>query len=278
MELHTNARRWLPPALLASAGVAAAWAARTHVGLRRCLHRERETRASAERRKDELIATISHELRTPLTSIHGWIELLRRGDLDPETRALALESIEESTRSQKLLIDDLLDSTRIALGKLDLAREPIALGSVLREAARGIDPLAAAKAVALRFESPSTPLLVLGDRQRLKQVASNLLSNALKFTPRDGAITLSLERDASRARITVSDTGAGIDPAVLPHLFERFSQGRAGASKGGLGLGLAICHTIVEEHGGTITLHSEGPGCGTTATVTLPGYEDRRPV
>ncbi len=226
--------------------------------------------SASDRAKDEFIATLSHELRTPLTSIAGWTSMLQKGGLDARTRALAVESIAGSTRTQKMLVDDLLDVSRIILGKLQVRRETMTLNEAVEEALDVVQPAAAAKKVRLRRELPDEPLVMSGDHQRLKQVVWNVLSNAVKFTPSGGEVRLSLRRREERAAIEVTDTGEGIDPELLPQLFERFRQGGSGPAKGGLGIGLAITRFLVDEHRGSVRIESEGAGRGTTVTVELP--------
>lgn len=231
--------------------------------------------AAIDRAKDEFIATLSHELRTPLTSMTGWLDLLRRNELDDETRALAMESLEQSIQAQRMLVDDLLDVSRIVLGKLAIERHVVVLNDVVSEAVAVIRPAGVEKSIALEWNDRGPPLVVRGDQRRLKQVIWNLLSNAMKFTPEGGRIVLLLDRRRDRATIVVTDDGDGIEPGVLPHVFDRFRQGSTGTKKGGLGLGLSICRYVVEEHGGTISIHSDGPGHGTTVTVEIPLIDER---
>lgn len=239
------------------------------------LERALQDLAAIDRAKDEFIATMSHELRTPLTSIQGWLQLLRNGHLDDDTRALAMRSIEESTQTQRMLVNDLLDVSRIVLGKLAIEREVVLLNDAVAGAADVIRPMAEEKSIRIHCDLGRQTLVVRGDPQRLKQVVWNLLSNAIKFTPRDGCITLTLNARDGRGIIVVTDDGAGIEPAVLPHVFDRFRQGTGATRKGGLGLGLAICRHIVEEHEGTIAIHSDGPGQGTAVTVEIPLIDTR---
>lgn len=226
--------------------------------------------SAADRAKDEFIATLSHELRTPLTSIAGWTAILQKNGIDGETRALAVQSIAQSTRTQKMLVDDLLDVSRIVLGKLHVHREVMDLNEPVAEALDLIAPAAEARSLRLGRELAREPLVVCGDAQRLKQVVWNLLSNAVKFTPAGGEITLTSCRRGDLAVIEVRDNGEGIDPAVLPQLFERFRQGASGPKKGGLGIGLSVSRFIVEEHGGSVRAQSEGIGRGTVVTVKIP--------
>jgi PAS domain S-box-containing protein len=229
-------------------------------------------REEADRAKDQFLASLSHELRTPLTAILGWTRMLRSGRLDAAGQTTALETIERNTRLQTQLIEDLLDVSRIISGKLQLDREPVELAGVIATAAQSLVSVADAKSVALRLDVDAAGALVEGDPHRLQQVVLNLLSNAIKFTPAHGRIDVRLERDGSRARLVVSDTGQGIAPAVLPHVFEPFRQADGTHTKqhGGLGLGLAIVRHLIALHGGTVRAESEGVGRGATFTVELP--------
>ncbi|MET0646658.1 MAG: PAS domain S-box protein [Pyrinomonadaceae bacterium] len=239
------------------------------------LEREREARAEAEqanRLKDDFLATVSHELRTPLTSILGWAHLLRGGQLEGEGAARALETIERNARSQSQLIDDLLDVSRIVTGQLRLDVVPVGPQSFIDPAVEAVRPAAEAKGVRLQKLIDTGVETVMGDPARLQQVVWNLLSNAVKFTPRGGRVQVSLERVNSQVEIAVTDTGTGIDPEFLPHVFERFRQAdqRTTRRHGGLGLGLAIVRHLVELHGGSVQADSGGEGTGSTFTVRLP--------
>jgi len=239
------------------------------------LAREQEARHLAEeanRAKDELIAMVSHELRPPLNAMLGWVSLLNSGKLDKEAQARALEVIERNARAQAQLIDDLLDSARVASGNLRLDLHPVDLAQVMEKALDAMHPAAEAKSVAVTADLDRPLEMAAGDPDRLHQVVANLLSNAVKFTPGGGAIAVTLKRDGEEARITVRDSGDGISAAFLPHVFERFRQGEEGPGRrqGGLGLGLAIARHIVEQHGGTIRVDSPGEGQGATFTVSLP--------
>jgi PAS domain S-box-containing protein len=237
--------------------------------------RERAARAEAEaanQAKDEFLATLSHELRTPLSAMLGWVRLLRSGKLDATTSARALETIERNTFLQSQLIEDLLDVSRIITGKLRLELRPVDIATVIEGATEALRPSAAAKSVRLDTSAASGRAFVDGDPSRLQQVIWNLLSNAIKFTPEGGRVRIALDTSGKQARITVSDTGAGISPEFLPHIFDRFRQADSGVTRGhgGLGLGLAIVRHLVELHRGTVQAGSDGPGCGATFTVTLP--------
>ncbi|MEG3911695.1 ATP-binding protein [Microcoleus sp. w1-18aA5] len=239
------------------------------------LMREQIIRADAEaanRAKDEFLSILSHELRTPLNAILGWSTMLRQKNLSEDKVARALETIERNAKSQAQLIEDILDVSRIITGKLRLRVRPVNLVPVIESAIESVQLAAEAKSIRLQsvLDSEAGPLL--GDADRLQQVVWNLLSNALKFTPKDGRVQISLQRVNSHVEITVSDTGAGISSDFLPFVFDRFSQHDSTTTRsyGGLGLGLAIVRQLVELHGGTVTVVSPGIGQGTTFTVKLP--------
>ena len=236
------------------------------------LYREAQ---EANRLKDEFLATLSHELRTPLTSILGWTTLLRSVKFDDVTAARALETIERNARSQKQLIDDLLDASRIITGKLRLELKPAELKSVVEMACHAARPAADAKGIELSLALDPAASLVAGDAERLQQVVWNLLSNAVKFTPERGRVEVRLARAGTQAEISISDTGQGIKAEFLPHVFERFRQadGTTTRTHGGLGLGLAIVRHLVELHGGTVAAESLGEGQGATFRVSLPLIE-----
>jgi signal transduction histidine kinase/DNA-binding response OmpR family regulator len=239
------------------------------------LVREREARAEAEqanRTKDEFLATLSHELRTPLTAILGWSHLLRSGKFDQDGVTRALDTIERNARSQSQLIDDLLDVSRIITGKLRLDVRPLELVPVIESVVESMRPAVEAKTIQVQVTLDASAGQIVGDADRLQQVIWNLFSNAVKFTPEGGGIEVRLERDGSHARLTVGDTGQGIDPQFLPFIFDRFRQADGSTTRkhGGLGLGLAIVRHLVELHGGSIKVHSEGTDTGTTFTVVLP--------
>jgi signal transduction histidine kinase/CheY-like chemotaxis protein len=225
---------------------------------------------TAARARDEFLATVSHELRTPLTSIIGWIQLLR-DERDPAVIGEGLETIDRNARAQSRLIEDILDFSRINAGKLRLDVRPVDLSDVIRAAIEIVRPAADARSV--KLDSVLNPnALISGDPDRLQQVVWNLLSNAVKFTPRSGRVQVRLERIDSHAELTVSDTGDGISPEFLPHVFDRFSQADSTSTRkhGGLGLGLGIVRHLVELHGGTVEAYSQGLGKGATFAVRLP--------
>ena len=247
----------------------------------RMLVRAQAARAEAEaanRAKDEFLATLSHELRTPLTAILGWSRLLRTNAFDAEGLARALETIERNARSQSQLIDDLLDVSRIITGNLRLDVRPVELIPIIEAVADSIRPAADAKALQFRVALEPSVGRVSGDANRLQQVVWNLFSNAVKFTPDGGSVEVRLDRLDSSARLTVQDTGIGIDPQFLPYIFDRFRQADGSTTRkhGGLGLGLAIVRHLVELHGGTVGAHSDGAGQGATFAITLPLAEADR--
>ena len=233
---------------------------------------ERRRAEEANRAKDEFLAVVSHELRTPLNAVLGWSRMLRSGSLDAAQAARALETVERNAAAQAQLIDDILDVSRIITGKLRLNVASVDLHRVVEAALDAVRPAAGAKGVRLQAVLDPAAGPVPGDADRLQQVAWNLIANAVKFTPKGGRVHVRLARDESHAAIAVEDTGAGIDPAFLPHAFERFRQADAGTTRayGGLGLGLSIVRHIVELHGGTVTAASDGPGRGASFTVRLP--------
>ena len=222
--------------------------------------------------KDEFLATLSHELRTPLNAILGYARMLRAGILKQDRRTQAVETIERNAATLTQMVEDVLDVSRIAAGKIRLHVEPVDLSVVLRDALATVAPAAEARGVRLESILESQVGAVSGDPDRLQQVIWNLLSNAVKFTPRGGRVQTRLQRVDSHVEVTVSDTGIGIREDFLPHLFERFRQGDSSTTRahGGLGLGLAIAHRIVELHGGRIKAFSPGEGQGATFRVELP--------
>jgi PAS domain S-box-containing protein len=228
---------------------------------------------AANRAKDQFLSMLSHELRTPLTTILGFTGLLQRRPL-PEDPLLvqALATIERSARLQARLVSDLLDVSRIVTGKLELTRTPLELGPVVTAAVDALRPTAQEHGVGLTVELAAALCVVRGDADRLHQVVSNLVTNAVKFTPAGGQVTVQLARVAETAQLTVTDTGRGIPAAFLPYVFDRFRQAdRAHArGQGGLGLGLAIVRSLVELHGGYIRAASAGDGQGACFTVSLP--------
>jgi PAS domain S-box-containing protein len=240
------------------------------------LEEERKLRAEAEaanRMKDAFLAMVSHELRTPLAVVLGSIRALASGRLAPDAAHAAMERIERNTQLQARLIDDLLDLSRIVTGKLQVDPKPVQVGLVVRDAVAACRDDADRMNVKLE-ESVPAACLVLGDAERLQQIVQNLVGNAIKFTPAGGSVTVTVEPRGSRVVLTVRDTGIGIDPELLPHLFEPFRQASTARGRGGLGLGLAIVRHLVTIHGGTVVGESEGPGSGSVFTVELPALRE----
>jgi PAS domain S-box-containing protein len=241
----------------------------------RLLESERAARAEAERAnriKDEFVAMVSHELRTPLNAMVGWTELLAADNTDAATRRRAADVLRRNTTLQAQLVSDLLDTSRMLSGKLQLQLESVDLAAVVQEAVQMSTDAAAAKDVRIRQEIDRAAGYAVGDPARLQQIVSNLMSNAIKFTPRGGEITLTLRQEGGQAEIAVADTGIGIAPEVLPLVFDRFRQADASTARrfGGLGLGLAIVKQLVEMHGGMVRAESAGEGRGARFTVSLP--------
>ena len=242
---------------------------------RQALTREKEARMEAEaanRLKDEFLSTLSHELRTPLTAIVGWSKLLMQGDVDAEKQPHALETIVRNAQAQGQLINDLLEVSRIITGKLHLNFGPCQLRPIIEAAIESVRPTAEAKGVKVKALFKPQVDLVSGDADRLQQVVWNLLSNAVKFTSSGGSVEVRLRRNNSHLEIVVADTGEGINPDFLPHVFERFRQadGSTTRSHGGLGLGLAIVRHLIELHGGIVRAESDGAGKGATFIVRIP--------
>jgi PAS domain S-box-containing protein len=239
------------------------------------LARERAARAEAEtanRAKDDFLTTLSHELRTPLNAVYGWAAILKTGQVDETTRAKAIDTIMRNSNTQVQLIDDLLDIGRIASGKLRLEVQSVALGPVIDAALDAVRPAALAKSIDLQTDIDVGAGPITGDPNRLQQVAWNLISNAVKFTPVGGRVAVRLRRAASHVEIVVSDSGCGITPELLPYVFERFRQGDSSSTRvhSGIGLGLTLVKHLVELHGGTVTAESPGANQGATFTVRLP--------
>lgn len=249
-------------------------AART-VELQAALTREQEARQRAEvagLAKDNFLGLVSHELRTPLNAILGWSTMLLSLPASGDRLERAAGAIERNARVQAQLIDDLLDLTRIAAGKLRLVTEPVAIAAVVRSAIETIAPAVQARRQDLRVVDTTSGTFVLGDARRLQQLVWNLLSNAVKFTPERGTITVAIELSDKRVLVSVSDNGRGIDAQLLPHIFERFVQADSSSTRdsSGLGLGLSLAKELAEMHGGTVRADSRGRGEGSTFTIELP--------
>ncbi len=236
----------------------------------------------ASRLKDDFLAVVSHELRTPLMPILGWSQMMRETKVNKDTLAQGLETIERNARSQSRLIDDLLDVSRIIAGKLRLDVKSLALGPTIEDAIESVRPAAKAKSIRLICDLEASAPRVMGDPTRLQQIVWNLVSNAIKFTPSGGQVEIELVGGKDKVTLAVTDTGEGIRSDFLPHLFQRFRQAEAAATRkhGGLGLGLSIVRHLVELHGGTVSAHSPGIGMGSVFTVVLPAAreDDTRPA
>jgi PAS domain S-box-containing protein len=237
--------------------------------------RYREAEAQ-NRAKDNFLATLSHELRTPMTSILGWVQFLRTGQFDQEELTEALRTIESSARLQARLIDDMLDVSRMVLGKFQIDLQPTRLSDVVEAALIVARPAAAESEIRLYWDIGDRDSFVEADPNRIQQVIGNLLSNAIKFTPPGKQVELSLGRADGKVQLSVSDEGEGIDPSFLPYVFDRLKQAEGSNNRSGLGLGLAIARHIVELHHGEITAESEGVGRGARFTVTLPVLDPSR--
>lgn len=222
--------------------------------------------------KDEFLATASHELRTPLNAIVGWVHVLQSGaPLDEDQRRQAVNAIDRNAKSQTRLIEDLLDVSRMIQGRVSLTVSPLDLRAVIEGAVETISHAAAARDITIAVDLPPDIVAVIGDEHRLQQVAWNLMANSVKYTPRGGHVDVSLKRERGRAVVRVKDSGEGIDPSFLPHVFEPFRQGASSQTmRSGLGLGLAIVRRLVDLHGGQIAVESGGAGRGATFTVSLP--------
>ena len=241
----------------------------------RLLSSEKLARNEAERAnrlKDEFLATISHEIRNPLNAILGWAHMLRLGKLTPPNTERAIETIYRNAKSQAQLVADLLDVSRIISGKLQLDVRPVDLLSIINAAIDSIRPAADAKDIRLQAVLDPAAGQIHGDGDRLQQIVWNLLTNAVKFTPKGGRIQVKLQRIDSQVEIVVSDSGVGISKDFLPYVFDRFRQADASTTRihGGLGLGLSIVHQLVDLHGGSVSVASEGEGKGATFTISLP--------
>jgi signal transduction histidine kinase/CheY-like chemotaxis protein len=243
--------------------------------LHETIEREREARSqieAADRAKDEFLATLSHELRTPLNTVLGWLTMLRSGSMREEQRTHALDVIERNAHLQAQLIEDLLDVSRIVMGKVRLTLEPLVVAPIVSTVVDSIRPTAEAKGVTLYAAIPRDSARICGESARLQQIVWNLLSNAVKFTPAGGRVAVELSQDSRQIQLRVSDTGVGIAPEFLPHVFERFRQADSSMTRthGGVGLGLSIVRELVELHGGSIEARSDGANRGATFTVRFP--------
>ena len=241
----------------------------------RLLSSEKLARSEAERAnrlKDEFLATISHELRNPLNAILGWAHMMRLGKLTPANAERAVETIYRNAKSQAQLVADLLDVSRIISGKLRLDVRTVDLISITNAAIDSIRPAVDAKGIRLQTMLDPAAGPISGDADRLQQIVWNLLTNAVKFTPKGGRIQVKVQRVDSHVEVVISDSGVGISKEFLPYVFDRFRQADASTTRihGGLGLGLSIVHQLVDLHGGSASVQSEGEGKGATFTITLP--------
>lgn len=244
------------------------------------LAREREARVEAEnanRLKDEFLATLSHELRNPLNVVIGYAEILRRSDESQKHSFVikAAETIRRNALAQAQLVSDLLDLSRLQMGKLSLTQQPVSLSTVVTDAIETVRAEAGSKSITLNVELDPEVVVVEGDPIRLGQIAWNLLNNAIKFTPPEGSVQILLSQNGEMAKLMVEDSGQGITPEFLPHVFEIFRQADAGTARkqGGMGIGLALVKQLAELHGGSVQVHSEGVGHGARFTVAIPLYK-----
>ena len=266
-----------PPAADTEAALLSALADQVAIALGNALHMRRleealATLRDADRRKDEFLSMLSHELRNPLAPIRYSVHLLNRVEPASDTAVYARQVIERQTEHLTRLIDDLLDVTRIARGKVDIARAPVNIADVARRAADDLRPVFAERGIAMSLDIPPQMAWVVGDETRIAQVLANLLDNAAKFTPTGGRVGVSVQSDATAVEIRVQDSGAGIDPTLRAHVFEPFVQSDTTLARtgGGLGLGLALVKGVVQLHGGTVEAQSAGVGQGSEFVVRLP--------
>jgi PAS domain S-box-containing protein len=234
-------------------------------------HRLYEEAQELHRLKDEFLATVSHELRTPLQAILGWARLLQETDDDSERRRHGLATIERNAKVQAQLVDDILDASRLVSGTLQLEWKAVDFAAVVRGVVQGLQDQAAGKKVALSLDVPNVPMVLGGDAVRLQQIAWNVVSNAVKFTPASGRVDVRLGVEDAQAVLRVADSGVGIAPEFLPYVFDRFRQADSSTTRahGGLGLGLALVSHLVEMHGGSVEAHSDGRGRGAVFTIRL---------
>jgi len=239
-------------------------------------HRLYEEAQELHRLKDEFLATVSHELRTPLQAILGWARLLQETDDDPERRRHGLATIERNAKVQAQLVDDILDASRLVSGTLQMEWKAVDFAAVVRGVVQGLRDQAAGKKIALSLDLPNSPVVVGGDVLRLQQIAWNVVSNAVKFTPASGRVDVRLGLEDAQAVLRVTDSGVGIAPEFLPYVFDRFRQADSSTTRahGGLGLGLALVSHLVEMHGGSVEAHSDGRGQGAVFTIRIPRVDE----
>ena len=230
---------------------------------------------SANRAKDEFLAVLSHELRTPLNAMFGWTHMLKMNNLNLTQTQKAIEVINRNLQLQNALIEDLLDVSRIISGKMQLESETVSLVSIIQSTLDANRPIAEKQGVQIQSQLDALADEIYGDQHRLQQIINNLLTNAIKFTPTGGTATVELKRVGNKAKLSVVDSGIGIEPGLLPHIFDRFKQSDASSKRkyGGLGLGLTIVKNLVELHGGSVEAYSEGLQKGATFTIELPLIE-----
>ncbi|HVE59837.1 MAG TPA: HAMP domain-containing sensor histidine kinase [Pyrinomonadaceae bacterium] len=247
--------------------------------LRQTLASEQAARRDAEtagRVKDEFLATVSHELRTPLSAILGWSMMLKNRSMEEAETKRALEVIERNAKAQGEIIGDLLDISQIVTGKFTIEQKRVEVAAIIRTTAEALRPQAETKSIDLTVLLDEAEFFVVGDDERLRQIVSNLASNAVKFTPDGGAVSIRATRNAANLEITVSDSGIGIEKEFLPFIFDKFRQADASTTRlhGGLGLGLSIVSHLAELHGGNVSAASEGEGKGAVFTLSLPLAEN----
>jgi signal transduction histidine kinase/ActR/RegA family two-component response regulator len=239
--------------------------------------KSREIAETANQLKDDFLATVSHELRTPLNAIMGWARMLGMGALDAAQQARAIETIERNAVVQQRIIEDILDVSRIVTGKIRLEMSSIELLPAVQAAIESVGPAAVARGVRVDTQIEDAIGRIFGDSSRVQQIVWNLVSNAIKFSPRGGVVSVRLRRHGGSAELIVADSGKGIAAEFIPHVFDRFRQGDASTTRthGGLGLGLAIVRHLTELHGGTVEASSDGEGRGATFTIRLPLDEEQ---
>ena len=270
-ELIPHGEDWVAMGLFAAVALGLIWQVGRWRRAERVLRRLNAEAEQMSRLKDEFLATLSHELRTPLNAILGWAQLLDAGRLDAARQKEAARVIMRNAQAQSRLVHDILDVSRIISGKMHLKLAPVDMRAVVSAAVDTLRPAARAKGIDIQAVLPLR-LMMVGDADRLQQIAWNLLSNAVKFTPKGGRVNVRVEQLESQVVLTVADTGIGMEPDFLPYLFERFRQADSSTTRrhGGLGLGLAVVRHLVELHGGTVCAQSAGPNLGSTFTVALP--------